>query len=118
MKNKTEHFNHDNRTCPACGGNDFDTPCAYPGSHERKSGCLRYKSFNIQEKKKMTNKFNIGDRVMTWDGLTAKIFNVIETDNGFIYSIKYDYPDMVRRKNPFASDNEYSQYFADCLTLL
>lgn len=27
--------------CPACGGNDGDMPCAYPGEHEQQPGCLR-----------------------------------------------------------------------------
>lgn len=27
--------------CRACGGNDLDAPCAYPGRHEHRDGCLR-----------------------------------------------------------------------------
>lgn len=27
------------RVCPACGGNDWEKPCAYPS--EGKKGCLR-----------------------------------------------------------------------------
>lgn len=27
--------------CPACGGNDGDMLCAYPGEHEQQPGCLR-----------------------------------------------------------------------------
>ena len=32
---------HEEHKCPACGGNDGDMPCAYPGEHERQPGCLR-----------------------------------------------------------------------------
>lgn len=27
--------------CPACGGNNRDAPCAYPGANEQQPGCLR-----------------------------------------------------------------------------
>lgn len=37
---KAPNESHAEQKCPACGGNDGEMPCAYPGEHERQHGCL------------------------------------------------------------------------------
>ncbi len=66
-------------------------------------------------------KYEIGDRVLTYDGMTGKIINGIETDRGYIYNVEHDFPELVAKARLFSGNFgslKYGQYFDDCLSLL
>ena len=55
------------KVCPACGGNDQDAPCSYPG--EAQKGCLRDKRL----RDKLTERLKTTPTKELWARIKARI---------------------------------------------